>query len=281
MHYGVSMAITDYSMAPGPLARAVEERGFESLFVPEHSHIPSSRRSPWGGGDTLPKVYHEMMDPFVVLGAAAAVTTRLELGTGVCLVVQRDPIQLAKEVATLDRISSGRVLLGVGGGWNAEEMADHGTAFQTRFEVLEERIAAMKAIWTRDEPSFEGKHVSFGPMRAWPKPVQTPHPPILVGGAFPHAARRAVAYGNGWIPIAGRGHDVVEELPAFRAMASEAGRDPDALPVTSFLAPHDPDALARMRDAGIARAVFLLVAKGEAETLPRLDMLAEVAARVG
>ena len=281
MRYGVSIAITDYSIGPGACARAVEERGFESLFVPEHSHIPSSRESPWGGGDTLPQVYYDMMDPFVVLAAAAAVTTEIKLGTGVCLVVQRDPIQLAKEVASLDQISNGRVLLGIGAGWNAEEMADHGTDFKSRFKLMAEYVAAMKVIWTESEPQFAGDYVTFGPMRTWPKPVQKPHPPILIGGAFPHAARRTIDYGDGWIPIAGRGHDVAAEIDEFRALARAAGRDPDELSVTSFLAPNDEDALARMRDAGIERAVFMLGSQTEDKVLPRLDKFAELAARVG
>ena len=278
MDYGIAMPITEYSMTPWALSRAAEERGFESFFVPEHSHIPSSRRSPWGGGSELPQVYYEMMDPFVALGAAAAATTRIKLGTGICLVVQRDPIQLAKEVATLDALSGGRFLFGIGGGWNAEEMADHGTEFKIRFRLMAERIAAMKAIWTENDASFEGEFLSFPSLRAWPKPAQSPYPPILVGGAFPHAARRAIEYGDGWIPLAGRGQDLIEQIPAFREMARAAGRDPDGLPVTAFIAPREPETLARMRDAGFARAVFMLAAEhDEATQLSRLDRLAETA----
>jgi len=281
MDYGVSMAITDYSMGPAEFALASEIRGFESLFVPEHSHIPSSRASEWGGGGTLPKVYYDMMDPFVVLSAAAAVTSRIKLGTGVCLVVQRDPIQLAKEVASLDQISGGRVLLGIGAGWNAEEMADHGTEFKTRFKLMSERVDAMKVIWRESEPTYDGAFVSFPPMRTWPKPVQTPRPPILMGGAFPHAAKRAIAYADGWIPLAGRGHDLVKELPEFRRMAREAGHDPDGLPVTAFLAPKDEIALAELRDSGVARAVFMLAPEASETVVSKLDRLAELATRVG
>ena len=281
MDYGVSMAITDYSLGPAEFAAAAEARGFESLFVPEHSHIPSSRVSAWGGGGTLPKVYYDMMDPFVALGAAAAATSRIKLGTGVCLVVQRDPIQLAKEVATLDRISNGRVLLGIGAGWNAEEMADHGTAFGSRFRLMRDRVEAMKVIWREDEPAFQSEFVTFGPMRAWPKPVQSPHPPILMGGAFPHAAKRAVAYADGWIPLAGRGHDLAEEIPKVRALAVAAGRDPESVPVTAFLAPKEADGLARLRDAGAARAVFMLAPEGADVVAGKLDRLAELAQSVG
>ena len=177
MHVGVAMFVTDYSIAPTELARALEDRGFESLWLPEHSHIPLSRASPWPQGGDLPKKYYDVMDPFVVLGAAAAVTTRLKIGTGICLVPQRDPIQTAKSVASIDQISKGRFLFGVGAGWNAEEMADHGTDFKSRNEVMRERIEAMRAIWTQTKPEYHGKFVKFGPMMSWPKPVQKPYPP--------------------------------------------------------------------------------------------------------
>jgi probable F420-dependent oxidoreductase len=280
MHFGVAMFITDYSMSPTALAGAVESRGLESLFLPEHSHIPVSRRSPWPGGGDLPKQYYDVMDPFVALGAAAAVTTTLKLGTGICLVIQRDPIQTALEVATLDQISGGRFLFGVGAGWNAEEMADHGTAFESRFELMAERIAAMKVIWTQNEPEFHGQFVDFDKMMTWPKPVQKPHPPILVGGGFPYSARRAIAYGDAWLPL-GRGEDMVSLLPQFRQMAAEAGREPDDLPVSIFLPPAEADVLGRMRDAEVERVVLSLPSAGEDEVLPLLDSYAELAAEVG
>ena len=219
MHFGVSMFHTDYSIPAVELARALEARGFESMWAPEHSHIPVSRRTPFPGGGELPKPYSEVMDPFVVLSAAAVVTKALKLGTGVCLVVQRDPIQTAKLVASIDQVSGGRFLFGVGGGWNAEEIEDHGTAFKTRFKLMRERIEAMKAIWTQSKPEYHGEFVNSPPMMTWPKPVQRPHPPIIVGGAFPHAARRAIRYGDGWVPIAGRAPygDVNEYLPKFQA----------------------------------------------------------------
>ena len=177
MHVGVAMFCTDYAIAPTELAAALEQRGFESLWLPEHSHIPLSRLSPYPAGGELPKKYYDVMDPFVVLGAAAAVTTRLQLATGICLVPQRDPIQTAKSVATIDQLSQGRFLFGVGAGWNADEMADHGTDFKRRNEVLRERIEAMRAIWTQSKPSYHGEFVKFGPMMTWPKPGQKPHPP--------------------------------------------------------------------------------------------------------
>src|SRR5271169_4812557 len=236
MKFGASMFFTDYSMAPAELAVALEQRGFDIVWAPEHSHIPLSRKTPFIIGGDLPKRYYDVMDPFVTLTAAAMVTKTLKIGTGVCLIAQRDPIQTAKLVASIDQISGGRFLLGVGGGWNAEEMADHGTAFKTRFKLMRERVAAMKAMWTEDEAEFHGELVEFPKMRTWPKPVQKPHPPVIVGGAFPYAARRALAYGNGWVPHAGRPQyaDVTDFLPQFKEMAAAAGRNLDAVPVTVF-----------------------------------------------
>ncbi len=281
MHYGIAMFVTDYSIAAAELARATEERGFESLWMPEHSHIPLSRTSPWPGGGELPKAYYDVMDPFVMLGAAAAVTTNLKLATGICLVVQRDPIQLAKEVSTLDQISGGRFLFGIGAGWNAEEMADHGTDFATRFELMAERVEAMATIWTESKPAYHGEFVEFEPMATWPKPLQKPHPPVIVGGAFPHGARRAIAYGDGWMPIGGRDQDIVELLPRFRQLASEAGRGPDELPVTLFAFPEDEARLGQARDAGVERVVFTLPSEAAGDIVARLDGLAELAGRVG
>ena len=244
MHVGVAMFCTDYAMAPTELARALEERGFESLWLPEHSHIPLSRLSPYPAGGELPKKYYDVMDPFVVLGAAAAVTTRLKIATGICLVPQRDPIQTAKAVATVDQISKGRFLFGVGAGWNADEMADHGTDFKSRNKVMRERIEAMRAIWTQTKPEYSGEFVKFGPMMTWPKPVQKPHPPVLVGGGLPYGARRALAYGDGWMPHARRPtYRLLDKLPEYREMEKAAGR---TLPITAFGAEHDPAAWARL-----------------------------------
>jgi len=277
MHIGAAMFFTGYSMPPSELAWALEARGFESLWAPEYSHIPSSRATPFPQGGELPKKYYDVMDPFVVLTAAAVATKMLKVGTGVCLVAQRDPIQTAKLVASLDQVSGGRFLFGVGGGWNAEEMADHGTAFATRFKLMRENIAAMKEIWTKPEPEYHGELVDFPPMRTWPKPVQKPHPPVIVGGAFPYAARRALAYGDGWVPHASRPQyaDVTDYLPRFRQMAAEAGRDPASVPVTIFGAPEDLDRLQRYRDLGIARVVVSLPSAQADEILPILDRWAE------
>jgi len=203
MDVGAAMFFTDYSMPIVDLAQACEARGFESLWAPEHSHIPLSRKTPFPGGTELPKMYYDAMDPFVILAAAAAATKKLKLGTGVCLVIQRDTIQTAKLAASLDQVSGGRFLFGIGGGWNQDEMEDHGTVYATRFKRMREQVEAMRSIWTDQKPEYHGEIVDFPQMMAWPKPVQNPLP-IIVGGAFPHAARRAVRYGNGWIPIAGR-----------------------------------------------------------------------------
>src|SRR3954462_7420378 len=192
MHFGASMFFTDYSMTSAALAKALEERGFESLWAAEHSHIPLSRRSPWPGGGELPKPYYDVMDPFVTLTAAAAATSTLNVGTGVCLVNQRDPIQTAKLVASIDQVSGGRFLFGIGVGWNAEEMEDHGTAFTSRAKLVRERGEAMKLIWTKSKAESHGELVDFPEMMTWPKPVQKPPPPVIVGGAYPQAARRAV-----------------------------------------------------------------------------------------
>ena len=278
MEFGAAIFFTDYSMGPAELGRALEERGFESLWAPEHSHIPLSRQSPFPQGGDLPKKYYDVMDPFVTLSAAAAATTALKVGTGVCLVVQRDPIQTAKQVATLDQVSGGRFLFGIGAGWNAEEMADHGTEFKSRFEVMRERVEAMKVIWTKSKPEYKGQFVQFPPMMTWPKPVQKPHPPVIVGGAYPYGARRAIAYGDGWVPHARRPAygDVLDLLPEFRTLATAAGRDPDTIPITVFGVAEDLDLIKRYRDAGVARLVFNLPAAKADEVLPVLDRCAQL-----
>jgi probable F420-dependent oxidoreductase len=281
MDFGVAMFFTDYSMSAGELAQALEARGFESIWAPEHSHIPTSRATPFPQGGELPKKYYEAMDPFVTLTAVAVATKALKIGTGVCLVAQRDPIQTAKLVASIDQVSGGRFLFGIGGGWNAEEMEDHGTAFKTRFKLMRERIAAMKEIWTKSEAEYHGELVDFPPMNAWPKPVQRPHPPVIVDGAFPYAARRALAYGDGWIPHASRPQygDVTEFLPRFHQMAAEAGRAPGSIPVTLFGTSEDADRLRRHRDLGIARVVVSLPSAGADEILPVLDRWAALMER--
>jgi probable F420-dependent oxidoreductase len=277
MQVGAAMFFTDYSMSPADLARALEERGFDSLWAPEHSHIPVSRASPFPNGGDLPKQYYDVMDPFVTLTAAAAATRTLKVGTGVCLVQQRDPIQTAKLVASIDQVSGGRFLFGVGSGWNAEEMEDHGTPFKQRHKIARERIEAMKLIWTETKAEYHGEFVNFDPMMTWPKPVQKPHPPVIVGGAFPYGARRAIRYGDGWVPHASRPEygDVSDFLPQFHQMVREAGRDPASLPVTMFRVVEELDKLRHYRDIGIARVVITVPSAGAEEVMPILDRWAE------
>jgi probable F420-dependent oxidoreductase len=278
MHIGAAMFFTDYSMPPAELARALEERGFESLWAPEHSHIPISRTSPFPNGGDLPQQYYDVMDPFVTLTAAAIATKRLRIGTGVCLVQQRDPIQTAKLVASIDQVSNGRFLFGVGSGWNAEEMQDHGTPFKARHKIARERVEAMKAIWTNEAAEYHGEYVNFGPMKAWPKPVQKPYPPVILGGAFPYGARRAIRYGDGWVPHASRPEygDVSDFLPQFREMTEEAGRDPASLPLTMFRIVEDLNRLRHYRDIGIARVVITIPSDPAPKVLPLLDRWADL-----
>ncbi|MGE0418369.1 MAG: LLM class F420-dependent oxidoreductase [Acetobacteraceae bacterium] len=278
MKFGGAMFFTDYAMEATDFAIALEQRGFESIWAPEHSHIPLSRNSAFPPGGELPRKYAECMDPFVSLTAAAVVTKKLMLGTGVALVVQRDPIQTAKLVASIDQVSKGRFLFGIGGGWNAEEMADHGTTdFKGRWKLVRERMEAMKAIWTQEEAEYHGSLVDFGPMLAWPKPFRKPYPPVIVGGAFPYGARRAIAYGDGWIPHRSRPQygDVGDFLPEFRKMAQEAGRDPASLPVTIWGAPNDMKTLEGYREIGVSRVIVSLDSSSADAILPQLDAWAE------
>ena len=276
MDFGVVMFSTAYAIAPDELARALEERGFESLWIPEHTHIPASRKSPWPGGPNLPKEYWSSYDPFLALQAAAGATKRLKLGTGICLVIERDPITTAKEVATLDRLSNGRFLFGIGGGWNAEEMLNHGTAFKERWKILRERMLAMKTIWTQKEPEFHGEYVRFDKIWADPKPVQQPHPPIIMGGDGPTTFDRVVEFCDGWMPIMRPNQNPVEKIPALRERLQKAGRDPKSVPVSIFFAPPKKEGLDALRAAGVSRAIFGVPSEPREAVLPRLDALAKL-----
>ncbi|TXL69559.1 LLM class F420-dependent oxidoreductase [Vineibacter terrae] len=279
MHFGGAVFFTEYSMPAQDLARALEERGFESVWAAEHSHIPASRKTPFPGGGDLPKPYYDGMDPFVALTAAACATTTLKIGTAVCLVQQRDAIQTAKLVASIDQVSGGRFLFGIGGGWNQDEMENHGTVYATRFKRMRESIEAMKEIWTRPKAEYHGEMIRFDPIYAWPKPVQKPYPPILVGGGFPHGARRAIRYGDGWIPVSVLG-DVGDLLPQFQAMARDAGRDPASLEITMMGPARDVDKLKRFADLGVRRVVAMLPSDGRDKTLASVDRWAEIMRQV-
>jgi len=269
-------------MQPAPLARAMEERGFESLWVPEHTHIPSSLKSAYPASGGLVRAYYQLMDPFLALNTAATVTSKLKVGTGIALITQRDPIVTAKMVSSIDQLSGGRFLFGVGNGWNQDEIENHGTAFESRHKLARERVEAMKTIWVEEEPEYHGEFVSFGKMKQWPKPFQKPHPPIIVGGAFPYAARRAVRYGDGWIPRDDwLDRDGIEVLDKFRTMAKEAGRDPASLSISTFRVPDDLERLKRYRELGIDRVVFSLPGDKDDKVMPILDRWAELKYQLG
>ena len=283
LKFGVSMFFTDYAIAPGDLGPALEQRGFESVWAPEHSHIPVSRKTPFPAGGDLPKKYYDAMDPFVALTAVAATTKTLMIGTGVCLVQQRDPIQTAKLVASIDQVSGGRFLFGIGNGWNQDEMENHGTDFATRHQRARENVEAMKAIWTESKAEYHGDLVKFDPIMAWPKPVQKPHPPILVGGAFPYSARRAIRYGDGWLPQAARRgsyRQIGDMIPEFRKMAEAAGRDPKSIAITVWHSRKDADLLKRYEDMEVERVVFPLESDPADSVMPTLDAIAELMRKV-
>jgi probable F420-dependent oxidoreductase len=277
---GLAHFLTDYGMDPVELARKVEERGFESLLLPEHTHIPVSRDTPYPGGGELPREYSHTHDPFAALAAMAAVTERIKIGTGVCLIIQRDPIVTAKEVATIDQISGGRFLFGIGAGWNREEMENHGTDYRTRFTRMRESVEAMKAIWTEDEAEYHGKIVDFDPIWCWPKPAQKPHPPVLVGGTGEKVLDRVVAYGDEWIPNRVRSpEELAPRIAELQRRAEAAGREP--IPVTVFGAKSEARLLDRLRDAGVTRSLFYLRPGEPGEMEKGLDRLAGVAAEWG
>jgi probable F420-dependent oxidoreductase len=276
MHTAIAIFDTDYSMPIQDLARAAEERGFESLWVPEHTHIPTSRKSPFAAGE-LPEQYKHTLDPFVSLTAAAMVTTRLRLGTGICLVIERDTITTAKSVASVDHVSSGRFLFGVGGGWNREEMEHHGTDFPTRFKRLEEQVKAMKALWTTDVAEYHGTFVDFDPVWSWPKPIQKPHPPVYIGGESGYTLQRIVEIGDGWFPRGRAGAEVVlEGMADLKARAAKAGRDFKTLAVSVFAAKPDAADVAKLAEGGVTRAIFLLPSEGRDKVLPLLDQYARL-----
>ena len=259
MHFGATMWFTEYSISPSDLAAALEERGFESLWASEHSHLPVPENPV-----ALRNEQADVMDPFLTLTAAAMCTKTLRVGTGICLVNQRDPIQTAKLVATIDQLSDGRFLFGIGNGWHEEEMRNHGTVLATRHQLVQERVEAMRTIWTQDRAEYHGKFVDFAPMLSNPKPVQKPYPPVIVGGAYPYAASRAVQYGDGWYALTGAKYgDEFAFIPKFQEMLAAAGRDRASCPITICLYPEELDvfapdqisALARYEELGVTRCI--------------------------
>jgi probable F420-dependent oxidoreductase len=277
MRLGVFYFPTDYGIDISELARALEARGLDSLYVPEHTHIPTSRRTPFPGGGEIPKKYSHTHDPFVALSFAAAATKKLLLGTGICLIPERDPIVTAKCVASLDQLSGGRFIFGIGGGWNVDEMENHGARYNTRFKLMRERILAMKALWTEEQAAFYGEMVNFDPVWSWPKPAQRPHPPILLGGESDHTLKRIVEYCDGWIPRPVGGFTARGARDRLRQMAETAGRDPAKLSISVFRAPTDRAALAEYRKAGIDEALFEVPDASRDEILRLLDKYAPLA----
>ena len=271
MHIGVCMFATDYAIRIDELAREVESRGFESLFGPEHTHIPVSRRTPFPSGGQLPTEYSHTFDPFVSLMAAAAATKRIRIGTGICLIIERDTIITAKEVASLDALSGGRFEFGIGGGWNAEEMENHGTDYKTRFKRLGEQVRAMKEIWTKDEAEFHGQHVNFDKIWSWPKPAQKPHPPVLLGGESGHTLQRVVDFCDGWFPRGRAAEIILPALKDLRERAAKAGRDMKTISTSVFGAKPDELTVESYAAAGITRAILRLPPEGRETVLPLLD----------
>jgi probable F420-dependent oxidoreductase len=265
--FGVAIFPTEYAISMTELAPSAEDLGFESLWVAEHSHIPTSRQSPWPGGAELPKHYWHTMDPFVALTAAALASRSIRVATGICLLIQRDPIHTAKETASLDALSGGRFIFGIGGGWNREEMADHGTDFGKRWQLLREKTEAIKAIWTEDVAEYHGEMVDFGPMWSYPKPVQKPHPPVILGGSGPKILDRVVRYADGWMPNRG---DVVERIPELQEKAKAAGRGP--VPVT-YYAKASAEEIERCAKAGIERLIWYVPPDGRDSALKKLEEL--------
>ena len=271
MKFGTMLYSTDYAMRPDEFAAACEERGFESVWYPEHTHIPAERRSPFPGGGDLPQDYWHIYDPFVGLMAAAGATKTIKLGTGVCLITERDPIVTAKEVASLDRLSNGRFLFGIGAGWNAEEMENHGTQFEQRWKVLEERLEAMKACWTQDDSEYHGDFVDFGPIWSWPKPVQKPHPPIIMGAASSWGRERVARYCDGWVPLPAQMENIESDIADLGQRLQNHGRQLSDIEISFFWAPEDADELKRYRDLGVNRAILACPAASNDDTLKTLD----------
>jgi probable F420-dependent oxidoreductase len=277
MRVGAFYFPADYGINIAELAKALEDRGFDSLYVPEHTHIPASRKSPFPGGGELPKRYSHTHDPFVALSFAAAATKKLKLGTGILLVPQHEPIVTAKAIASLDQLSGGRFMFGIGGGWNVDEMENHGARYETRFKQMREHVLAMKELWTKDEASFNGEFVKFDRVWSWPKPAQRPHPPVILGGETDHTLRRVIEYCDGWFPRPRGGFDVVQGVTRLRQMAEKAGRNPSTLMTIVFGAANDAKVLEGYDKAGIQSALLAIPDESRDEILRYLDTIAPLA----
>ncbi|HUK89403.1 MAG TPA: LLM class F420-dependent oxidoreductase [Blastocatellia bacterium] len=274
MEFGIAMFATDYAIRPDELAREVESRGFQSLWFPEHTHIPVSRRTPYPAGGDLPKEYWHTYDPFLALAVAAAATKTIKIATGICLIIERDTITTAKEVASVDVLSGGRFIFGIGGGWNAEEMENHGTNYKTRWRLLREQILAMKEIWTKDEAEFHGQLVNFDKIWSYPKPLQKPYPPIIMGGSGATTFDRVIEFCDGWMPVGLPVSSLAGKIAELRQKSEAAGRDPKTISITIFNAKPEKGALDHMRELGVEHAVFMIPAADRGTVLPILDQYA-------
>ena len=277
MRLGVFYFPTDYGINIAELARALEERGFDSLFVPEHTHIPLSRKTPFPTGGELPKRYSHTHDPFVGLAFAAAATKKLKVGTGICLVPQHEPIATAKAIASLDQLSGGRFVFGIGAGWNQDEMENHGVVYANRYKQMREHVLAMKALWAEEAGSFHGEFVNFDPAWSWPKPAQRPHPPILLGGETDYTLKRVVEYCDGWFPRPRGGFEATTAQDRLKRMAEQVKRDPATLTITVFGALAEAATLAAYEKAGIPNALLAIPDGTRDEILRHLDTIAPLA----
>ena len=268
---GIFYFATEYGHNVVDVARDAEQRGFESLWLPEHTHIPVSRKTPYAGGAELPKEYAHTLDPFVALAAVATATKHIRLATGISLLIERDTITMAKTLATLDLLSNGRAILGVGGGWNREEAEHHGVEWSQRFQKLEEQITAIKIIWANDEASFHGEHVRFDPIWSWPKPIQRPRPPILLGGETDHTLRRVIKHCDGWLPRARDPEIIVRGIARLNELAEEAGRDPESISVNVFAPRPDAELIDRFKGMDVSRIVLWLPPEDRDAVSRRLD----------
>jgi probable F420-dependent oxidoreductase len=277
MHIGINMFVTDYSIAPHELAAEAEARGFESLWLPEHTHIPASRKTPYPAGGDLPKEYWHTLDPFAALAAAAVVTKKIKLATGICLLIQRDTITTAREAATVDHLSSGRFLFGIGGGWNREEMENHGTDYTTRWKRMREQVLAIREIWTKEEAEFHGKFIDFDKLWSYPKPIQKNGPPVIIGGLSTHSIARVLAYADGWLPIdGGMGPDALRPvLQEFDKQLAASPRKRSELSVSMYSVSPKQDVVDKYRELGVDRIVFRLRSDKRDQVLPKLDALAK------